>query len=223
MRRFCAAVFQNEILFAALRSAAADVKPGAPHRIGLLISEQNLVPKPTATQAVESCILTCEKQLFTFFLIFPFSPDEFIDNRIDNRSITKNSPKHSRADRGPVHPCHSHRLILRTKTFFRSRACSLQTSSICNRPCKKIHTAQRLLVTTAVHRLLPHQAFLQNEIVRKHKAQSSSWHGPALKPQIEHTFDQMIQRDEMKLQKQRLREKRKRQDNLLHSDRDLPV
>jgi hypothetical protein len=44
-----------------------------------------------------------------------------------------------------------------------------------------------------------------------------------LKPQIEHTFDQMIQRDEMKLQKQRLREKRKRQDNLLHSDRDVPL
>ena len=110
-----------------------------------------------------SCILTCEKQLFRFFLIFPFSPDEFIDNCIDNRSITKNSPKHSRADRGPIHPCHSHRLILRTKTFFRSRTCSLQTSTICTRPCKKIHTAQRPLVTTAVHRLLPHLAFLQRD------------------------------------------------------------
>ena len=78
-------------------------------------------------------------------------------------------------------------------------------------------------MTTAVHHLLPHLAFLQKEIVQKHEAQSSSWHGPALKPQIEHTFDQMIQRDEMKLQKQRLREKRKRQDNLLHSDRDVPL
>ena len=47
----------------------------------------------------------------------------------------------------------------------------------------------------------------ENEIVRKHKAQSSSWRGPALQPKIEHTFDQMIQRDEMKLQKKRLREK----------------
>ena len=131
LRRFCAAVFQNEILFAALRSAAADVKPGASQPYWPLhFRAENLVPKPTATQAVESCILTCEKQLFTFFLIFPSSPDEFLDNRIDNRSITKNSPKHSRADRGPIHPCHSHRLILRTKTFFRSRTCSLQTSTI---------------------------------------------------------------------------------------------
>ena len=40
LRRFCAAVFRNEILFEALRAAAADVKPGCPCRIGLLTRDQ---------------------------------------------------------------------------------------------------------------------------------------------------------------------------------------
>ena len=53
--------------------------------------------------------LSLSRQLFTFYFpSFLFSPEEFIDNPIDNLSITKNSKKMQKAVRGRQRPSPSY-------------------------------------------------------------------------------------------------------------------
>ena len=68
---------------------------------------ENLVPEPLATRSVESCAFPWADN-FHFFPVLLFSPEEFIDNPIDNLSITKNSKKMQKAVRGRQRPSPSY-------------------------------------------------------------------------------------------------------------------
>ena len=57
-----------------------------------------------------------------------------------------------------------------------------------------------------------------SELMRKHKAQMAIWRGAALKPVIARTFDQLVQRDEERLNQAKERSRHKRQALLEDAD-----
>ena len=245
LRRFCAFVFQNKLLSEKLQRAATQAKPGKPSRGGQFTAEQRTCAQSILRRKLwksAPCPIDCKDVLF--FQDFPglTSIPESIPKRypsgtsmltksscpqivstfnstsvtwqMDDDYITRTYSWLATPSRNRRYP-----VVVQNCLFSSSGPIHRVHYSVVDKPTPPEKLSwKRGYWHDPVWKQAPFQPGETSELMRKHKAQMAIWRGATLKPVIVRTFDQLVQRDEERLNHAKERSRRKRQAPLEDAD-----